>query len=886
MKLKPLFLTLVLLGLSFTYAKAQSEETLKKYIYSVEKRYPISFSYDSDLLEDVPFPLSVDTSGYTLKQLLELMHEESAFQLQFINDSVVIVRPEEEGTNYVLKGKIVDLETREPLPGCNISNTKRTFGIISDENGAFEKHIRYTKNDTVVLTYMGFKTQYIPIEKFNSKNSPSIVLQEDIIASNEVTVTGYMSDGIRFNRLNNSIQIKPKDLAILPGQTDADLLMSLDALPGISSPDSKAGNLNIRGSSADQTLITFDNIPIYHRGHYFGTLSPFNPKVVEDLNVSRSSFTADKGGRVGGMIDIRTKQTIPDSAMSGIAISTLDGSAYTHIPVIKKKLGVLVAGRSSYPNGWMSPKIKSISDFVFQATDLSRAMNSPDYKLDEFRYNFHDWNAKVIAKPTDKQTISVSFLRIFNELNAKIRNLNANTANYDSIGFNNWGLSGQWTSQWSRKVSSTLSVTKSYFNQNQVIHSRSTLIDTVRGITTFENSVDDLDVIVETNFSGKRKNFLKLGYDLHYHELSYLHNRFTAPFTTTYFSNSNKGYIHSIFTSYNMISHKRLRASVGLRGNYYTVTQDYNLEPRISLNYLLSNTITLKSSAGIQRQFVTQVAGLSIETFGGLENMVWIMADGNSIPVIQSAQVMGGAMFEKNNWVIDVEGYHKHIDNVTVINIRDFSNTNSFLHGMSYTTGMDVLIRKGWKRFDAWISYTLSKSMMDIDSIQAAPFPSLSDQRHILDIAGIYKWKNWKFSAGWKYRTGMTSIIGIRTRLLHGPILQNPNAPPPNLPPGNPGGSPPGGKPTNPEFYEDEDGNPFYTDKYPDFHQLDISIVYTFPSRQKQWNSSIGLSLGNVYNQKNIIEQLHIRSGNPPQMYLVTRYSIGFAPNLMWSLNF
>jgi hypothetical protein len=230
-----------------------------------------------------------------------------------------------------------------------------------------------------------------------------------------------------------------------------------------------------------------------------------------------------------------------------------------------------------------------------------------------------------------------------------------------------------------------------------------------------------------------------------------------------------------------------------------------------------------------------------------------------------------------------VEGYYKNIDNVTVINIYDFSNTNSFFHGKSYTAGMDVLVRKGWKKFDAWISYTLSKSMMDIDSIQTEPFPSLADQRHILDIVGTYKWKNWKFSAGWKYRTGMTSIIGIRTRLLHGPPLQSA---PTGGPVGPPPPPPPSGPPTNPEFYEDSDGNPFYRDKYPDFHQMDVSIVYTFPSKQKQWNSSIGLSLGNVYNKKNIIEQQHIRVGPTQAQHLVTRYSIGFAPNLMWSLNF
>jgi len=879
MKLKLLALVIfVFLLLPLSLLAQPSGTSVKRYIRSLENRFHISFSYDSDLLEGVPFPLDRDTTGYDLKKLLEYMAEKSAFQLQYINDTMLIVRPKQEGANYKLQGRIIDKETGESLAGCYVSNTQKTFATLTDEKGEFERYIRYDKNDTLVFTTMGYTSTLIPMESFASKGMPAIPLKEKIIESDEVTVTAYMSDGIKFNRLNNSIQIKPKDLALLPGQTDADLLLSLDALPGISSPDGKAGNLNIRGSSSDQTLITFDNIPIYHKGHYFGTLSPFNPKVVEDLNVSRSSFTADKGGRAGGMIDIRTRQSIPDTALSGVALSTVDASAYTNLPVIKKKLSVLLAGRTSYPYNWMSPKLKSISNFVFQNTDLERAHQDPNFHEQDFRYNFYDWNAKVIAKPTDKQTFSVSFLKIFNQLDAKILNSASRTMEYDSIGFNNWGVSGQWSSQWSKKVNSSVSVTKSYFKQEQILDVHSQQRDTLNSKTDFQNTVNDFDVTTETNISGRRKNFLKLGYDLHYHNLSYNHTMLVPPASSvTLLSNANQGYIHSLYTSYNLIGLKRFKASVGLRGNYFTLTKGYNLEPRLSLNYLLTQTITLKSSAGIQRQFVTQVAGLGIQTLGGLENMLWILCDGKQVPVIQSEQVMGGAMYEKNNWIIDVEAYYKNIDNVTVININDFSQTNSFFHGKSYTEGVDVLLRKGWKRLDTWVSYTLSRSMMQIDSIQSTSFPALNDQRHIVDVAATYKWRKWKFSAGWKYRSGMASIIGIRTRLLHGA--------PPNTTSGG-RSTTPGPPPTNPDFYKDSDGNPFYQDRYPAFHQLDVSIVYQFPSKQKQWNSTIGASVSNLYNRKNIIEQQHIQVGPDNHLHLVTRYSIGFAPNVFVSFNF
>jgi hypothetical protein len=231
--------------------------------------------------------------------------------------------------------------------------------------------------------------------------------------------------------------------------------------------------------------------------------------------------------------------------------------------------------------------------------------------------------------------------------------------------------------------------------------------------------------------------------------------------------------------------------------------------------------------------------------------------------------------------LIDVELYYKKINNITIININDFYSPNKFFYGSSTTFGADFLIKKRWKKLDAWVSYTLSDSKMQFDSIQAKPFTSILNQRHVLDLDILYRLGKFKFSAGWKYRSGLAALPGIRTKLTHGA----PNAPdasqqtttqtPPPPPP------PPGGGPPPPQT---DQGVTRYTDYYPAFHQLDISVVYDFPAKQKQWNSSIGLSLQNVYNRKNIIEQF-TRQDNTG-LVLVNRYSMGFAPNLFLTINF
>jgi hypothetical protein len=97
--------------------------------------------------------------------------------------------------------------------------------------------------------------------------------------------------------------------------------------------------------------------------------------------------------------------------------------------------------------------------------------------------------------------------------------------------------------------------------------------------------------------------------------------------------------------------------------------------------------------------------------------------------------------------------------------------------------------------------------------------------------------------------------------------LSNPPPPPP-----------PSGGPPPPVQNESQ-----YTNLFPVYHQLDLSIVYALPKMQKSWNSTLGLSIVNLYNRKNVIEQQPVRLGNG--LIILTRYAMGFAPNLVFTVN-
>ena len=191
------------------------------------------------------------------------------------------------------------------------------------------------------------------------------------------------------------------------------------------------------------------------------------------------------------------------------------------------------------------------------------------------------------------------------------------------------------------------------------------------------------------------------------------------------------------------------------------------------------------------------------------------------------------------------------------------------------------MIKKSIRNFDTWIGYTYANTLVQYDSIQTDDFESIWNQNHVFNAVVSYRKKGFKISAGWKYRTGLATLEGIRFLYTNGPNTSPTKPSPPPLPPGAP----------EPPVLEDQftaDSDPDYGTQFPSNHQLDISVSYLFVPKSKKWNCNIGASVINAYNNKIIIGQ-HTRKVNNGPSNLYSRknlYGIGMAPSLMVMFNF
>ena len=257
---------------------------------------------------------------------------------------------------------------------------------------------------------------------------------------------------------------------------------------------------------------------------------------------------------------------------------------------------------------------------------------------------------------------------------------------------------------------------------------------------------------------------------------------------------------------------------------------------------------------------MSQIVEVNTQEFG-LENQIWALADGETIPILRSNQFTAGIIFNKGGWSLDVDAYYKSIKGLTSFTIGfDRADNFTFSKGKSKIFGLDVLLKKKVNNYRTWIGYSLIDNEFTFDEINDGnSFPGNFDITHQLIWSHSYEWRNFNLSLGWNLRTGIpyTKAIGIT-------------------------------EVSNDAFIDFAEIN---GERLPNYHRLDISGTYKFNfSENEKWKGKIGLALLNIYDNRNILSRVYqIRRSSEDGSNIireVDKSSLGITPNLVFRIDF
>ena len=667
----------------------------------------------------------------------------------------------------LISGKVVEEGSNEPLPYASILIKGYDRGTTTNIDGYFTLLDLPEDAQELEVSFVGYRTTLVSISELSSLEDVVIAMVPDVATLEEVTVSGMSSSFIEPSSQPSTISISPRQMEMLPSLGQPDLFRSMQFLPGISGTNENTSGLFIRGGSPDQNLVLLDGMTVYKVDHFYGLFSAFNSKALKDAQLYKGVNPARFGGRLSGVVDLTGKTGSFSQLRGGVNLNLLSAGGYIEVPIVKDKLSFLFAGRRSYTDVLQSGLYKNLTETFRKKDDLPNL--DEEFTVTELqpKFYFFDLNSKLSYKPGEKDLISLSVYsgRDFLDESRTIDrvfpgDIFVDAAIGEKTDWGNRGVSARWSRQWSpRLFSSVIMAGSEYFstydrlgNLDITVNNGDSVLFSGQQQTNEDNSVRDITGRVDLEWIISPTHKLDFGGSYTLTDVIYESIRDD---TVTILSRDQSAAYYSLFVGDTWKPGNRMELNVGFRASGYEYSPSVLFEPRVSLSYRLFDRLKLKGAYGTQNQFVNRIINESI-TEGSRD--FWLLADEALTPVSSATHWVGGASYERDDWILDVEGYYKELTNISEFSLRfrtglDIQAEELFFVGDGIAKGVEFLLQKKHGKFTGWASYTLSSVRHTFpDFNEGKSFPALQDQLHELKLVGNLQSDDWVF--GWNFVYG------------------------------------------------------------------------------------------------------------------------------------
>ncbi len=738
------------------------------------------------------------------------------------------VQSEEVTNKKTISGYVKDASNGENLIGATVyvreiqrggSTNFYGFYSISLEPGTYTLEFRYLGYNMEVREVNLEENMDLDMELSPGNQE----LEEVVIVSEE---DGMNIEGVEMSVNKLNIQTIQKIPALLG---EVDVLKSIQLLPGVSTVGEGSSGFNVRGGSVGQNLVILDEAPVYNSSHLLGFFSVFNPDAVRDVKLYKGGIPAQYGGRISSILDIRMKEGNHKNFAAQGGVGTIFSRLTLEGPITKDKTTFVVAGRRSYGDVLARPFTDVLDDGAqLYFYDLTAKAHHEFSKKDQLYLS--GYMGRDVFKFDARQGFSwgnmTSTLRWNHLFSDKLfSNITAIYSDYDySLAFGDNELDKfEWES---RIRTMSLKPHLTYFG------STGNIWDFGGELTYYRfNPANAYGVSngITTDISLDRKFGLE--------GALYVSNELSiGPDFTIQYGLRGSGFLYMgagrVYEFEESVPGERKRVtSVTEAGDFETIQDYYNLEPRVSAKYQLNKKSSLKASYNRLSQYLHLVSN----TTASNPLDIWTPSTNNIEPQTADQYALGyfrnfGA---KNDYETSAEIYYRDTENqIEYIDGADLLINEriegDLLSGIGRAFGLELFLKKNTGKLNGWISYTLARTELKVDGInQGNWYPTRFDQLHNLKLAAFYDLnERLTFSANFTYVSGTPTTFPTSRFVIQDYLI-----------PYNAFGS-------------------RNNIRIPDYHRLDLSVTlngkkYRKNGEPRKNNDYWGFSLYNVYGRRN-----------------------------------
>ena len=473
-------------------------------------------------------------------------------------------KPRRDAVSGQIKGRVLDYETKKPLPGVSVSVVGTDLNAKSDGSGAYlfpeipvgyyvlsfqaEGYYADTRTDVIVRSN---RITFLKVEMIMVRT-----VREEV----RVVADYFPSTP---NLPGSRLEFNPEELRRDSGSA-GDLSRALYTVPGVVKADEEANDLIVRGGSPMENGFYIDNIFFPNINHFpqqgasGGNVSMLNMDFIADLQISTGGFNASYGNRLSSITEIGYREGNREKVNSQLNLSMIGYGGQLEGPLPGRK------------GAWMFSANRSYLDLISGIMDSD---NPAD---------FYDIQGKVTYDVDSRNHLS--FLAV----------LGSSRTDYDPSGREKFdcGTAGlNWRHLWGGKGYSETSIsyssidgTESEFRESiKALHKQ---YDYGNRWVTFRN-INHIQASpsrqVTFGFEAQRIDFRN--WDDFDNVETRLHGTSAGAFLT---------YTAYLFNNFSL--------SAGLRGDYVPLSERVHFSPRLSFSWVLTKRLSMTGAFGIYYQ--------------------------------------------------------------------------------------------------------------------------------------------------------------------------------------------------------------------------------------------------------------------------------------------
>ncbi len=521
-------------------------------------------------------------------------------------------------------------------------------------------------------------------------------------------------------RTLGSSVVSAKSIKRMPGLAEADVIRSIQALPGVVASSDFSTKIYVRGGAADQNLFLLDNAVVYSPTHFFGLFSTFLVEAIDDVKFYKSGFPAPYGNRLSSVLDMQSRKASSEKeeyfAKSSVKVSTF--AAQVHTEGHRGKAFWVLAGRSTYIGPMISlfNKIGLMDlDLDYKFTDLQSSFVYQFSDDMEFKWSTYWGGDHLVFDPLDvawgNRVIPLNFRWRFSE------NLEYNNTVFFSHFYQTMDLLDLLSLGNDIKSFAVKQWLHNYKHAGHVF---------TYGLEVEYNEVDFWTHMFDTKIKDTQKWF---------HWVAYLTDAYQV--------------------------NPKFSMQYGVRSNYQSLSKHWGFEPRLSLAYELSPKQKIEFYAGRYFQYLNSVMFSDQESLNEFYYPSVTTSRGKQLKPASSFLFAVGFHQKKigEYWEASVEGYYKTQKHLNTFKTetdkeneeeKDFLLADYFGNAEAYSMGYELSLQKNQGVFLMGLSFSQALSVLRNNDDSTVYFPNWH-QPYALKLDLGLNWKGDEESI-WKHK--------------------------------------------------------------------------------------------------------------------------------------